>query len=76
MTKADALDDLAHDVRNALTVIFLVAQKMGQNAREINTQAKRIKDAWDKYEDEVRKCLYAGKDGAKCKLCKRPDTQS
>lgn len=63
----DILDNLAHDVVNALTCIFFVAQKMGQNAKEINAQAKRMKDAWEVFECEARKCLYAGKEGAKCK---------
>ena len=63
----DILDHLAHDIRNALTVIFFVAQKMGQNSKEMNIQAKRMKTAWDKYEREVRQCPFAGREGAKCK---------
>ena len=76
MSNKDALDNLAHDVRNALTVILFVAQKMGQNAKEMNIQAKRMKNAWERYEKEVRGCPYAGKDGAECKLCQRPNTKS
>ena len=71
----DILDNLAHDVRNALTVIFFIAQKMGTNAKKINEQAKRMKDAFDLFENEIRECPYAGQDGSKCKLCKKPDSQ-
>lgn len=63
-SERDILDNLADDLRNALVIL-------GNTPKVIIFQVDRMQLAWNKLEKEIRRCPYAGKDGAKCKLVRK-----
>lgn len=67
----DVIDDLAHEIDNALICIALAIKQFNWGVSELETQHGRIKDAWGKYKQDVRKCPYAGLNGAMCKFVKK-----
>jgi len=58
--KPDMLNDLAHDILNPMLVIL--------------GEIKRMQKAWSRFQEEMRKCPYAGKAGSRCQSSKKRDS--
>jgi len=63
---ANAVDDLMHELRNALTIIGGQAQQLSVSSMYFKAQARRMQRAIETFEKQTRKCPYAKEKGAKC----------